>query len=180
MHKITRRFFFIGIMGAGKSHWARKLGAHYGMPVFDTDDMIEEASGQTINDIFAGPKGEERFREMERKLLQETHWPDAAIISCGGGLPCFHHNMDFMLQSGIVVWLNPPVDELTKRLWKEKSHRPLLHSIENIGELANRLHGFLYERRPFYERAHIIIDKVPDEEAMIQKIDALARYHLSP
>jgi shikimate kinase len=174
MHKIASRIFFIGIMGAGKSYWAKKLGAYYGVPVFDTDAMIEEASGQTIPQIFAGPKGQERFREMERKLLQETHWPEAAIISCGGGLPCYHHNMDFMLQSGIVVWLNPPVDELTKRLWKEKNHRPLLITVQNPGELANRLYGLLYERRPYYERAHVTIDKVPDEGILVQKIDALA------
>ena len=172
---LTNRIFLIGIMGSGKSYWAKRLGLHYGAPAFDTDHMIEEAAGQTIPEIFSGPKGQERFREMERKLLQETHWPEAAIISCGGGLPCFHHNMDFMLKAGRVIWFNPPLVEITRRLWKERDQRPLVSSVESMGELASRINGLLHERKPFYERAHLAFDEIPEEGILIQRIDALAR-----
>jgi shikimate kinase len=180
MYRINKPVFFIGIMGAGKSYLAKMLGTHYGVPVFDTDFMIEEASGLTISAIFAGPKGQERFREMERKLLQETHWPEASIVSCGGGLPCFFNNMDFMLQTGMVVWLNPPVSELVSRLWKQKSHRPLLSSLKSEEELAQKLRDLLNDRKQFYARAHIIVDDIQNDNELIKKMEGYARIRPAP
>ncbi|MCU0404067.1 MAG: shikimate kinase [Chitinophagaceae bacterium] len=176
----AKPIFLIGIMGCGKSYWAKRLGEHFGVPVFDTDFMIEEAAGQTISEIFAGPKGHERFREMERKLLQDTTWPLSSIISCGGGLPCYHHNMDFMLQNGFVIWLNTPLTVLTRRLWKERDHRPLVAKAQTITELENMILGFLQERRPFYERAHLSFDEVPDESIFFRNIEALSAYPPAP
>lgn len=142
-------------MGAGKTYAATKLAALLDYPVFDTDRMIEVAAGTTISAIFAGEEGEAAFRQMEHDLLRHTDWPEAAIISCGGGMPCFSGNMDFMLAMGRVVWLTPDMDTLVQRLWQEKNHRPLVAMAASPDELRQKLQDLLEQRRPFYERAHL-------------------------
>ena len=53
---------FIGFMGAGKTSVGRAYAQTAGIPLVDTDQMIEEEAGMTISDIFR-LKGEEFFRE---------------------------------------------------------------------------------------------------------------------
>ncbi|HBL14517.1 MAG TPA: shikimate kinase, partial [Cyanobacteria bacterium UBA11162] len=50
--------FLIGIMGTGKTTVGRLLAAELGYRFFDTDVLIEQIAGKTINQIFAD-EGEE-------------------------------------------------------------------------------------------------------------------------
>ena len=43
----------IGFMGAGKTSVGRALERRTGLPLLDTDQLIEEQAGMTISDIFA-------------------------------------------------------------------------------------------------------------------------------
>ncbi len=60
-----------GFMGSGKSTIARALAEKLGYDVWDTDEMIEEACGKSINEIFAD-EGEGAFRQMETTALTKT------------------------------------------------------------------------------------------------------------
>lgn len=176
MKHSPNRIFLIGIMGAGKSFWAEKLGTHYGIPMFDTDAMVEAEARQTIPGIFAGAGGQDRFREMERQILQNTPWPNACIISCGGGLPCFFNNIDYMLQSGMVVWINPAVETLVQRLWREKDHRPLVAMAKDMEELDLRIRDLRKNREPFYRKANLVLDQDCNETFFIQQLDSLSGF----
>ena len=44
--------FFIGYMGAGKSHTARKMAARGDWEVRDLDDAIQQKTGRTVEAIF--------------------------------------------------------------------------------------------------------------------------------
>ncbi len=180
MYNIIPKIFLVGIMGAGKSYCAKKLGEYFAVPVFDTDVLIEKKQGETISDIFSKPNGESQFREMERELLQETEWPTGCIVSCGGGLPCFFNNMDFMLKHGLVVWLNPAVTILANRLWTEKSKRPLVTACATPQELAGRIENLLASRKPFYSRAQIEWNGEQGIEFLLEKIEGFKEIHSSP
>jgi shikimate kinase len=171
MSNLQTKFFLIGMMGAGKSYWAKKLAQLYRVPAFDIDAIIEENTGETIQKIFAGEGGEERFRVLEKKVLRETAWPDACFIACGGGLPCFFDNMDFMSVSGTVIWLNPKPEVLAERLWNQQGIRPLVAACSTKADLVKTLNNLQNSRVKFYSRAQVIVPGNPDEAAIVQVIE---------
>jgi shikimate kinase len=164
MAKLNHRIFLIGMMGAGKSYRAQKLSAYFEFPWYDTDVMIEQEAGKTINEIFTEEGGEEHFRRMEHELLVRYPWPEGCIVSCGGGMPCFHNNVEKMLELGLVVWLNPDIAMLTERLWKETSHRPMVLHSSTREALEERLTELYKVRLPFFKRADIEIKGNPSSK----------------
>lgn len=163
MAELNQRIFLVGMMGAGKSYRARMLADFFDIPWFDTDMLIEKEAGKTIREIFAEPGGEARFRLLEHELLLRSPWPAGAVIACGGGMPCFHDNIELMLEAGLVVWLNPELSLLSERLWKERWHRPMVAASASRDALEEKLKSLLAERQPFYLRADIKIDGNPPQ-----------------
>jgi shikimate kinase len=150
------RIFLIGFMGSGKTHWGKLLTQKTGAPFFDLDKVIVDDEGKSIAQIFL-EKGEEYFRYKEKEVMEqivEEH--ENIILSCGGGTPCFFNNIDFMKDNGTVIWLNTCIDTLVQRLLKEKSHRPLIKSIDDK-DLKAFILKKLQDRRLYYEQANIIV-----------------------
>lgn len=157
-------------MGAGKSHWGRLLSQKLGMQFFDLDEQVIEIAGKSIPAIFA-EEGEEKFRLLEKDTLHiitESH--DSFVIACGGGTPCYFNNIDYMNAAGTTVWINTPLEELFKRLIKEKSLRPLISELSD-DQLRNFISKKYSDRRIFYEQAGAIIDEDPiNIQHLIDKI----------
>ncbi len=167
--------YLIGFMGSGKTYWAEKLSAGLHVPWFDLDRLIEEREGAAVRDIFA-EKGEDYFRDLEHEVLKgfSQGFPDAgvvqAILSCGGGAPCFHDNMGIMNNSGKTVWLNPPVSTLAARLARDSGERPLLAGRKGQ-ELENFISLKLDERRPWYRQATVVIEEpMPSLQGIINTL----------
>jgi shikimate kinase len=74
------------------------------------------------------------------------------IVSCGGGTACYNDNMKWMNKHGITIWIDEPVETLSERLSKEKSHRPLIKDLNDDG-LNNFLATQLEERTAFYDQS---------------------------
>lgn len=144
-------FFLIGMMGSGKSHWAQKISAAYGIEWVDLDAEIENKTMMTIREIFE-TEGEEWFRKKEQEVLHELTAIKNMVIATGGGAPCFHGNMEWMNKHGITIWIDETVEVLAERLTKEKDHRPLIKSLSD-DELHNFLTKKLAERTPYYSQA---------------------------
>lgn len=152
------RIYLIGFMGAGKSYWGPLLAREAGLRFFDLDLVLEESHGQRIDTIFS-QQGEESFRKMEKELLHlitESH--TQFVMACGGGTPCFFNNIEYMKQSGKVVWINPAVEVLTSRLATARQQRPLLQSVTDQ-ELSGYIQKKMADRRLYYEQAHLRIDE---------------------
>ncbi len=81
-----RALVFIGFMGAGKSSAAREAAGVLGVRAIDTDRLVEQRMGCTIEQAFA-EHGEAWFREHEERLCVETLAAAGAgdVISLGGG-----------------------------------------------------------------------------------------------
>jgi shikimate kinase len=151
-----QRIFLIGYMGAGKTTIGKELSGEFGLSFIDLDHFIENHYYKTICQIF-DEKGEDGFRELERKHLREVAGFEDVVISTGGGTPCFHENMDFMNQSGTTVYLKVSVDELAKRLEHSKNVRPVLNG-RSGEELKQFIEESLSKRSGDYEQAKIIFD----------------------
>ena len=105
------RIFLVGYMGAGKTTLGRALANELGIPFIDLDNYIEKRYCKTISQIFA-EKGEEEFRNIERRMLHEVGEFEDVIISTGGGTPCFFDNIEYMNGQGTTVFLDVPVERL--------------------------------------------------------------------
>lgn len=151
-----RRIFLIGYMGAGKSTIGLVLAKRLGLSFIDLDHFIEKRYNKTVSQIFS-EKGEERFREIESKILKEVAEFEDVVISTGGGAPCFHGNMDRMNDTGICVYLKTSPGELARRLEVCKNTRPLIKD-KTKEELVCFIEENLAKREPFYSRAQIIFD----------------------
>lgn len=145
------RIFLIGYMGAGKTTLGRALAKELKIEFIDLDNYIEERLCKSISQIFA-EKGEEGFRDIERRMLHEAGEFENVVISTGGGTPCFFDNIEYMNRQGATVFLDVPVERLFIRLSIARKKRPLI-----MGKSDEELRCFIAEqlakRLPHYSKA---------------------------
>ena len=141
----------IGIMGAGKSSHGNLLAEMLEYEFHDIDDEIVEQEGMTISEIFA-QKGEEYFRNAEKRMLSEKFNSDAeSLLSCGGGIVLNKPNRELLKQNSMVIWLYATPEAISKRIKTEK--RPLLQN----GNPKEILQKILEDRRDLYAHtAHVV------------------------
>ncbi len=149
----------IGYMGSGKSSVAKTLSSKLKTNHIDLDKFIEYSEGISISNIFK-KKGEINFRKTERKYLENIlKSKKYSIISLGGGTPCYFNNMEVINKhSNNTVFLRTSINELTERLFIEKTNRPIISHIESKKNLNDFIAKHLFERNKFYNKARIIID----------------------
>ena len=139
--------FLIGFMGAGKSTIAGYLSRNYGMKTVEMDQIIAEREQMSISDIFR-LHGEEYFRRLETRLLNEMQSTDNTVISCGGGVPMREVNVQAMKKNGMVVLLDAKPETILERV-RNSHDRPLLENRKNVESIAE----LMEQRRPKYEAA---------------------------
>lgn len=131
--------FLIGFSGSGKSSVGKQLAKRLDYNFIDTDRIIEENTGQTIDETLRF-KGEKEFRKIETRVLSEIDYSKKNIIATGGGIPTIDKNIKIMQNEGSIIWLKASIDSIFSRLFKSKEIRPLLGSNvkkENINNLFN-------------------------------------------
>ena len=158
-----------GFMGTGKTAVGMELERILDMKLIDVDTEIEKSENVTINEIFK-QFGEPRFREIETEMIRKLSSHKNAIISTGGGAVLKQENMEILRQNGVIVCLIATPETILNRTSKSND-RPLL-KVENPFAKINELLNF---RRPFYEKADIMIDtenKTPLQiaEEIIEKV----------
>ena len=80
----TPSIAFVGFMGAGKTTAARSAARVLGADFVDTDELIAREIGGSIAGFFAN-QGEERFREIEQRVVLEALTRGGVVIALGGG-----------------------------------------------------------------------------------------------
>jgi shikimate kinase / 3-dehydroquinate synthase len=131
---------FIGFMGAGKTSAARAAGAALGARAVDSDHVLEERLGCSIEDYFAA-HGERAFRSAEEEAVCELlEHPPSPVLSLGGGAIASERVRS--LPAGHTVVLLD-VDEETA--WRRAGgRRPLARD-------RSRFASLLAERAPLYD-----------------------------
>jgi shikimate kinase len=152
----SERIYIVGFMGSGKTTAGKRLSKILGWQFTDLDKEIEKRTGMPIPRIFSD-LGEDEFRRKETECLRETILLKHMVISTGGGAPCHDGNMEFMLTSGITVYLKLTPEQLRSRLIVSETERPL---IKGLGEedLLDFIKERLTKRELFYKRSGIIME----------------------
>ncbi len=150
------RIFLIGFMGSGKTTLGKELSKDLGLKFIDLDTYIENKIGMTITDIFNN-KGEEKFRIIEKECLIELSTEEHIVIATGGGTPCFYNNMQKILDCGISIYLKTEIEDLLKRLEKDRKGRPLIQN-KSINEIKTYIKNQLPKRDNFYKQSDYTID----------------------
>ena len=92
-------------MGAGKTTLGKAFAREMSLNFIDLDWFIEERFHKTVQQLFL-ERGEDGFRELERKMLHEVAEFEDVVVSTGGGTPCFFDNMEYMNDCGDTVFLD--------------------------------------------------------------------------
>ncbi|WP_448850836.1 shikimate kinase [Corynebacterium sp. 335C] len=133
----------VGPPGAGKSTIGRRLSRALGVPLTDSDELIEQREGRACGEVFSD-LGEPRFREIEEELVAEA-LTRPGIVSLGGGA-VLSEATRARLSRHAVVYLEIDAEEGVRRTAEENT-RPVLAAEDP----AAHYRALLDRRRPLYE-----------------------------
>ncbi|QYA25678.1 shikimate kinase [Gramella sp. MT6] len=167
------KIFLLGYMGSGKSFIGKQLSEKMNIDFVDMDHQIEENEGKTISEIFQS-RGEVYFRKLERRTLENLiQREEAAVISLGGGTPCYGDNMDLIRNASDITsfYLKLNIENLTERLFSEKDSRPMISHLEDKEKLEEFIRKHLFERGFYYNQSdHVINCDDRSAEEIIEQI----------
>ena len=121
-------FYLIGMPGCGKSTIGKEISKELGILLIDADFYLEEKEERKISDIFKND-GEEYFRCLETKYLNELSKNENIIISTGGGVVTRDENIDIMKKSGKIIFIDTRVENILVN--SSLLGRPLLSGDKN-------------------------------------------------
>ncbi len=152
-----------GFMGSGKSTVGRLLAMRLKRPFKDTDAVIEDLEGMSVAEIFK-QKGEEHFRDIERRVILSTPEEGERVLAVGGG-GFTQETIPYLNRLGPTVHLDLTFQEAVRRVGRDP-RRPLANSPD--------LFGLFIKRRALYARAthrvwteNLTVDEVVDAVARL-------------
>ena len=146
--KVAKNLTLTGMMGVGKSTIGKNLAKKLKYNFIDVDKIIEAREGLSINLIFKN-KTESYFRKIENDITLSELKKNNSVISLGGGAFLNKAIRRNAKKFSISFWLDVPVDELIKRLTKNRQ-RPLLFK-KNVSETVKKIY---FERKKIYNEAN--------------------------
>ncbi len=106
-----RHIFLIGMQGCGKSSLGKRVARETGLPFADTDAMVAQSAGCTVNEFFER-YGEDVFRRAETNALVMLTRARPMMISTGGGTVMNPENRRIMRSWGRIVLIDRPLEEI--------------------------------------------------------------------
>lgn len=110
----ARSLVLIGMPASGKSTLARLLASALGWQTVDTDDLIVQASGCSLQDI-VDARGYLALRQVEEDAILAADFA-GKVVATGGSAVYSEAAMRHLRQFGPLVLLNVPLAELQRRL----------------------------------------------------------------
>ncbi|MCX7695071.1 MAG: shikimate kinase [Caloramator sp.] len=148
----------IGMPGCGKTTLGKILAQKLGIPFFDTDNILVETYGETIEEMFK--KGEAYFRQKESEIIQTISEKDGCVISTGGGVVLNYNNILNLKRNGVIIFINRNIEDIYKTLSLEG--RPLLTNRNKLFELYKQRIN-LYKQYCDYEINNIVLEETIDK-----------------
>lgn len=125
--------------GIGKSEVGKAIAQDLGWTFVDTDQLIVEQEGISINNIFE-KYGEKYFRDLESTVITEVSKRTNTIISTGGGVVLRKENIERLHQNGYIFLLVGKIDTIVENLRGSSVKRPLLRENMDLKEKVDSLY----------------------------------------
>lgn len=165
-----KNLVLIGMPGSGKTKLSQMLSRRFGLTALDTDQMVEEAAGLSIPEIFQR-YGEEHFRQLETQACQKAARAQRAVIATGGGAILREENMTALAETGVIFFRDRDPSAIVK---ENHGGRPLL--VED----STRVFHLYTARYPLYLRyAHHHIPPSDTLESAAEQIAILYEAELN-
>jgi len=169
--KASNNIAITGFSAAGKSVVAQKVAERLSWTFIDTDAEIVRLSGKSISEIFK-QDGEEKFRQLERKVLNQTCHRENAVIATGGGAIIEPENQRLLLETSVVVCLEAKPETIYQRLLNDTLYaanpvvRPLIagdNPLERIRQLKSKRQSYYAVADWTVHTDNLTIDEVSQE-----------------
>lgn len=141
-----------GLMGAGKTTLGRYFAKSLSVDFRDSDDEIVKRAGISIPDIFE-LSGEEKFRDIEQRVIADILSGPPIILSTGGGAFITTKTREILSDKSVTIWLRAKPKTLLSRM-DNLNNRPLLAK----GNPLSTLTKLALERKKYYQKADVVID----------------------
>jgi shikimate kinase len=169
------RTYITGFMGSGKSTVGPLLAERLGYEFVDLDLLIEAHEGKSVPEIFH-ERGEPDFRSLERRELGLLSARERIVVATGGGALTDAGSRELIRRSGLMVYLEVPVEILIARL-RGRRGRPMIAADDGtpLGDeqLRERISALLRRREPLYRRADITVDA--GFQSPVETVSAIVR-----
>ncbi len=159
----------IGMPGSGKSTVGVLLAKVLGYEFLDSDLLIQKREGRLLSQVIQ-QEGIEGFIRIEEEVNAGIRKTDT-VIATGGSAVYGARAMAHLRETGTIVYLKLPLEELQRRLGNLKCRGVVLKEGQTLQEL--------YEQRaPLYERyADVEVDEtgLDVEQTLERLVKALGR-----
>ena len=149
--KSKENLVFIGMMGSGKSSIGSMVSKKLNLNFYDIDQLIENDQKMKISKIFE-IKGENFFRDIEKKVTLNILKSKKGVVALGGGGFINRVIKNEVLENHLSFWLNWNIDTLVNRI-KNSKKRPLA-----VKSSKNELTEIIKKRSIIYSKALYKID----------------------
>ena len=133
----------IGMPGAGKSTVGVVLAKNMGLRFLDSDLCIQEEENRRLHEIIA-EDGMAAFLEIENRINASLQVKNS-VIATGGSVVYGREAMEHLKETGTVVYLKLPYEEIANRLGDLTKRGVAFHEGQSLMELYE-------ERVPLYEK----------------------------
>lgn len=158
---LNKPIVLVGMMGAGKSTVGTRLAKKLRVSFYDTDNLVQEMAGCSIDDIFKYA-GEDFFRTKERQVVEELLNLTNCIISTGDSAFVDPINRKLIKEKAISIWLRADYDTILERV-SRRNTRPTLKT----GNKADLVEQLINERYPIYEQADLCVNSANGPHMLI-------------
>ncbi len=145
-----KNIVLIGMPAVGKSTIGVLLAKSLLLSFTDTDLLIQEKYKKSLCDIIKD-NGTEAFLKIEEDIILNTDFKNS-VIATGGSAVFGESAMNKLKESGTIIYLSLPMDEIKKRIGDIKSRGVVLTNGTTVEDIFE-------ERKPLYEKyADVKID----------------------
>lgn len=158
--------YLIGYRCTGKTSVGNLLAHRLGMEFADTDRLLEQRAGMHISN-YVSRYGWESFRDLETEIIRDLSRQDGLVAATGGGVVLREKNIEYMKDTGLLVWLKAGPDTILSRMQGDENTRDQRPALSG-DPLVQEVYETLKQRTPLYERAAQI--QVSTDEADIETV----------
>lgn len=164
----------VGLRGAGKSTAGRALAQRLGVRFAEVDELVEARAGMPLGALFSD-HGAERYRQLEREVIDELLAPaERVVFTTGGSLVTDTFTWSDLRRRARTAWLRARPESHLRRVEAQGDARPMRGRADALSELR----GILGAREPLYALADLTLDT--DKLDLLETVWALESWAEEP